>query len=156
MKNEDEAGIKLVLDRLAEGWRKADAKLLKNVFDQEYRDASLLAPENNRPTFGRAAINEYFEKITANFPDVKVEFKNIKIVPLAGLEGVAHVFFDSFNYIRMPDYGKKSEIFVAKEWFVRSRLTLVMRKRGDEWYIIHYHESVPWMPPVGGKWEEPL
>jgi hypothetical protein len=154
MKKEDEAKIIKVLDGLVQGWRKADATLLKSLYDPEYPDLSFLVPENPRPIFGLASLSNYYKKLVKVFPDVKVKPENIKIVPLAGRDDLAHLFCDLPCYVKMPEW--KPEGFYAKDWFVYSRLTLVLRRKGRDWYIVHYHESIAWTPPVGGKWQQPV
>ncbi|MBI3951798.1 MAG: nuclear transport factor 2 family protein [Acidobacteria bacterium] len=153
MTSEVEAKIRAVLNRMVEGWRQANPRLLQGAFDPEDPNISLIVPENHVPLYGQAAINRYFDRIAANFPDVRVELKDLRMTQLGEF---THVFSDLLTFVIMPDYGSEPRIFQAKNFLVRARATIVLRKRGEEWYVVHYHESVPWEPPTGAKWEQPV
>lgn len=135
MTSEDRAQVSAVLDRFATGWRNADTEVLKNIWDREYPDSSYIASEKDSALFGHSAIAEYYDNALATFPITSMEISNVK---MSGMDTLAHAFCDIAIGFQMNN----------QEHLVHPRATFVLRKRGGEWRVVHYHESIKWEFPA--------
>ncbi|MBI3951119.1 MAG: nuclear transport factor 2 family protein [Acidobacteria bacterium] len=131
----DTSKIEAVLNRFAVGWRTADAALLKSTWDPEHSGCSYIASENEKPLFGSQAISRYYDQALATFPITSTEINNVTINVL---DGIAYAFCDIAIGFKIGE----------QEFLVYPRATFVLRRRGDDWFVIHYHESIKYELPA--------
>jgi uncharacterized protein (TIGR02246 family) len=134
MTTEDEGKIRALLDQFAAGWREQDAGILKKIWDPTYSESSYIAAENEKPVFGPEQINKYYDEALSAFPITSSEIDNVRI---SLINDLAYAFCD----ISMGFKVKETELLV------HPRATFVLRKREDNWYVIHYHESIRYEIP---------
>jgi hypothetical protein len=146
MKDQDRRKIENTINKLVLGWGAADAKPCQSAWDLTYPEAFLLLPEFDAPIFGPEAVKTYYDQLGKEYPQSKVEIGNLKITKVNDIDDLAHVSFDMPTEVVIPEYPDAPIILKVKQFWVHSRASIVMRKRDGEWYIIYYHESIPWHP----------
>ncbi len=134
MTAEDQKGVEEVLERFVRGWRDADADTLKGTWDAEYPDSCYIASEAQAAVWGYPAIAEYYEAALASFPITSMKISNVRI---SGIGEVAHAYCDIAIGFVVND----------QEHVVEPHATFVLHKRGGEWRVLSYHESIQWELP---------
>lgn len=135
MTNDDKAKIEKRLDQFATGWRKADADMLKGIWDAEYPHGSYIASEKESVLCGYGAIAEYYDEALAMFPITSMKISNVMISEIGD---AAHAYCNIAIGFKVNN----------QEHLVYPRATLVLRKRADQWWVVHYHESIKWELPT--------
>jgi uncharacterized protein (TIGR02246 family) len=134
MRKEDKDRIRAVLDQFATGWREQDAGILKKIWDHTCPESSYIAAENEKPVFGQEQINKYYDEALSAFPIISSKIDNVRINLLNDL---AYAFCDISMGFKVKD----------TEFLVCPRATFVLRKRENNWCVIHYHESIKYEIP---------
>jgi uncharacterized protein (TIGR02246 family) len=136
MEGTDETKIRALLDKYANGWGKADASLLKSLWDNKYAECTYIAAEKDTILTGLGEINRYYEETLAAFPASSANIDNVRIAPLR--DDLAYAF---------------CELHITWEWKGKERTdhpraTFVLQRRDEQWYVIQYHESIQWDFPA--------
>ena len=130
----DEALIRQLLERYAQGWRTADVDVLISTWDPEY-NSLYLASEKPAPIHGYSEIKKYYQDVLALYPITKMEISNVAIESFGDL---ASAFCD---------------IESDSRWQRRStwsfRATFLFRRNEAAWMCIQYHESIKYEVPQG-------
>ena len=129
-----EVGIRSLLDRFELGWRKADPEILKSTWDPEYRDCIYIASEAEGPIFGFDEIAKYYDAATTMYPITRMEISNVTVCEYGDL---AYAFCDISIGFKVQQ----------SEYLVHPRATFLLRRRQNDWYSIHYHESIKYEVP---------
>jgi PhnB protein len=123
-----ETQIRNVIEDWAAGLRAKDAKRVKKHGTDGMVHFSL-APPLVADESGPYGLEKWFK--TWDGP-LGYELRDLEVV---GGDGVA--FSHSLNHLTGTQHGEKQDL-----WF---RSTLGFRKVGDEWKIVHKHDSVPFL-----------
>jgi uncharacterized protein (TIGR02246 family) len=131
----DASEIRALLDRYATGWAKSEVPLLKSLWDEKYPDCSYVASEKENILYGIETIHRYYDETLAGFSISTADISNVRIISFR--PDLAYAFCD---------------LHITWEWQGKERIdhpraTFVLRKREDDWYVIHYHESIKWEFP---------
>ncbi len=128
--NEEEA-----LERTIRSWHKAistnDGVTLKGLWDQQYAKLVFIVEENNEACFDWPSIARYYDAQTAGPEQFSWSIDDLKV----GVEGSA-----GWAYVTFKAAGFLAE--VNHQLAANGRNSYFLRKVGDEWKIIHYHESL--------------
>jgi len=133
--SKDIADIQAFIEMYRTAWAHFSADSLKNCWDKDYDGLVYIATERKETFFAWEDIKNYFDKTVEEFQDMQWSFYNIKVKMLD--DNLATVFLNSAFKGRL-----KNGFPISVE---NSRSTYLLRKTGDRWRIIQYHESSPLM-----------
>lgn len=127
--------IRVVLDRFALGWRKADAAILKSTRDKGFADSIYQASERETPVYGYDAIAKYYDEATSMYPITSME--------------ISHVRVQQHGDVALAYCGISIGFKVGdSEYLVHPRASFLLKKQADgEWLTQHYHESIKYEVP---------
>jgi ketosteroid isomerase-like protein len=125
--------VRAVFDRLVEGIEQVDAAKVMSVYDNSER--TLFFNNNGSATIGWATMKDNREKSYAKTKNVSLDTTGVRVEVLSPT--AAYV---SFKWTQTQEYDGKLEKGSG-------RTTLVMKKIGKEWKIVHLHTS-PDSPPA--------
>ena len=148
MNTEDRKKIEDLVNKLVLGWAEANPEVMKEAWDLECSECFMVLPEVDQPMFGAEAIKQYYDALGKEFPDVRVTIENLTISPLGGHNDLALISFELPTHVIMPGYSSQRKTFMALDFMVFGRASALVRRSKGEWRLIHYHESIPWKPPV--------
>ncbi len=123
-----DAEIVAMVNELKAAWEKLDLASLERLFDLGY-DMEYYPAEMMR-VGGGGGVRAYFKEAVDHLTSVKLTINKIKVDSLGDVAYAAFLWHFEYKWDGTAGAGD-------------GRSTLVLRKRGGKWKIIHYHESVP-------------
>jgi SnoaL-like domain len=117
--------------KLASAWSRRDPAALAELWDEWEAAPIYVAEELVQPLRSHAAIRDYWTRTLQAAGFVSVEIANVEVQPLQA--GLAAALFDlrwigSFRGYEQPIGGD-------------TRVTTILRSRGQGWRLIHYVEA---------------
>jgi ketosteroid isomerase-like protein len=126
-------GVRDAFDRLTEGIRQVDVEKLMSVYDNSER--TLFFNNNGSVTMGWTQMKENRESMYSKIKNVTLETTGVRVEMLSPT--AAYV---SFKWKQTQEHEGKLES-------ASGRTTLIFKKIGKDWKIVHVHTS-PDNPPV--------
>ena len=128
---QDKDQVAAVIKEWAAALSTGDVPRVKAVWDSSYLDLIYLAEENNDPALGWSGIENYYNALVTDVGSSSWSIDNLK-VDVIGDAAWAYV-----------TYLTQAEIVPFNRTMTfDGRSTFILRKTGDGWKIIHYHESL--------------
>ncbi len=128
---QDKDQVAAVINEWAAALSTGDVPRVKAVWDSSYSDLIYLAEENNDPALGWSGIENYYNALATDVGSSSWSIDNLK-VDVIGDAAWAYV-----------TYLTQAEIIPFNRTMTfDGRSTFILRKTGDAWKIIHYHESL--------------
>jgi ketosteroid isomerase-like protein len=135
--SQDKEKIKEVLEKYRTGWLKLDTNILKSIWDQEYKNIVYVAVELKKPIYGWAGVKDYYERTAKELLQVK-DF-TLQNISLDIFHDIAFAFA-TYHFEAISKTGKEP---IGGD----GRISFILRKKGNQWLLIHYHESAAPTPP---------
>lgn len=126
-------GVRDAFDRLVEGIRQVDVEKVMAVYDKS--DKTLFFNNNGSATLGWETMREVREKGYARTKNVSLEITGLRVEMLG----------PAAAYITCK--WKQSQEYDGELENASGRMTLVFRRIGKEWKVVHLHTS-PDNPPA--------
>ena len=116
-------------------WKSAfgakDMERVKALWDQDYPQLIYIPEESNEALSGWYAISKYYDAI----PDLVESMEWVRESLMVDVLGdVAHAYFANLNTAKVNGIDNVMSFDV--------RDTFILKKKGGQWKIIHYHESL--------------
>ena len=127
-------GVRDAFERLTEGIRQVDVAKLMSVYDKS--DRTLFFNHNGSVTMGWAQMKENRESSFAKTKNVTLETTGVRIELLSPTSA-----YVSFKWKQTQEHDGKLES-------ASGRTTLIFKKIGKDWKVLHAHIS-PDNPPAG-------
>jgi ketosteroid isomerase-like protein len=131
--NTDKEKIRNVIEKYRTGWLKLDINILKNIWDQEYKNIIYIAMELKESIHGWEGVKNYYEGTAKDLLEVK-KFDLINL-SIDAFQDTAYAFC-SYHFLAIT---KKDNQSIGGD----GRITFILKKKGNKWLVIHYHESAP-------------
>lgn len=125
--------VRDVFERLLEGIRQVDAAKVMDVYDNSPR--TLFFNNNGTVTLGWDTMKKNRESSYAKAKDVSLEVKGLRVEML----GAASAYV-SCTWVQSQVYDGKLET-------ASGRMTLIFKRIGKDWKVVHLHTS-PAVPPT--------
>lgn len=125
--------VRAAFDRLIEGIEQVDADKVMSVYDNS--DRILFFNNNGSATIGWSNMKSNRDSLYAKTENVNVDVTGVRIEMLGP------------NAAYLTCKWKQAQEFEGKPESASGRMTLVFRKIGKEWKVIHAHTS-PDNPPA--------
>ncbi len=126
--------VQKLIEAYEKGWNTLSVELLEGIWDQEYKPIIYLAAEHDKPFTDWESVRAYYEAAPEALSDAKMHVL---------LEGLSINVLGDFAYAFFPfEFSatlKKTQRHIEAEGHV----TMVLRKGGGAWRVVHYHESCP-------------
>lgn len=119
--------VRASFDRLVDGIKQVDAAKVMSVYDNSPR--TLFFNNNGSVTLGWGTMKANRESSYAKIKDVSLETKGVRVEMLG-----ATAAYVSCTWTQ-------SQIYDGKLENASGRMTLVFRKTGKEWKVVHLHTS---------------
>ena len=126
-KSDPTKGVREAFDRLMDGIRQVDAEKVMSVYDNS--EQTLFFNNNGTATLGWKTMKEVREKSYSRTKNVSLEITGLRIEMLGAAAA----------YITCK--WKQSQEFDGSPENASGRMTLVFRKLGKEWKVVHLHTS---------------
>jgi ketosteroid isomerase-like protein len=133
-KQDPAKGVRDALERLTEGIRQVDAAKLMSVYDNS--DRTLFFNHNGSVTMGWGQMKENRESSFAKTKNVTLETTGVRVELLSPTSA-----YVSFKWKQTQEHDGKLES-------ASGRTTLIFKKIGRDWKVLHAHVS-PDNPPAG-------
>lgn len=134
----DRQAIEAVVNEYYLGWLTMDAPRLKSIWKDDEGDLVYTALEMARPLRDLDTIKRYIDRAMSECEPPKD--KTVDILSLEIIGDVAITYFTWHYEFRFkeprPEWAPQVDLIVAD-----GRATLVLRRTGDGWKVMHYHES---------------
>ena len=133
MSTNDARQIEEVLTKYSRSWEAMDWDGLKNIWDRDYPHILYIPEERPQPVSGWNGIEQYFENAAQSV--VSVHAMQLSGITIDVFEDTAYAFCDFYfeaDIKRMPETFKTN-----------GRDTFILRRKKEDWKVIHYHESRP-------------
>ncbi len=121
------ADVKAAFERLVEGIRHADVDQVMNVYDKS--DRTLFFNNNGSVTMGWETMRTNRESAYKKAADVSLEITGLRVEML----GPASAYVSC--------KWKQQQVYEGKPEEASGRMTLVFKKIGKEWKVVHLHTS---------------
>ena len=139
MSTKTEAGVQRVIDQVAEAFEERDIEKMMALFS-DGDDLVVIGTGADERKVGKAEARSLFKRDWAQSEASSIIY-NWKQVSITG--DVAWATADATVYARVAQ----------REIHLPIRLTLVMKRSGARWSIVHWHASVPASgQQSGGAW----
>ena len=125
--------VRAAFDRMAEGIRQADAEKLMSVYDNNER--TLFFNNNGSVTMGWKQMKENRDASFAKTKNVTLETTGVRVEMLSPTS--AYVSFKC----------KQTQEHEGKLESASGRTTLIFKKLGKDWKVLHVHSSPDNAPP---------
>jgi len=126
-------GVRDAFTRLTEGIKQVDANKLMSVYDNNER--TLFFNNNGSVTMGWAVMKSNRESSFAKTKNVTLETTGVRVEMLSPTSA-----YVSFKWKQTQEYDGKLES-------ASGRTTLIFKKIGKDWKIVHVHTSPDNAPP---------
>ena len=126
--------VREAFDRLAEGIRQVDATKVMSVYDNNER--TLFFNNNGSVTMGWTQMKENRASSFAKTKNVTLETTGVRVEMLSPLSA-----YVSYKWKQTQEYDGKLESATG-------RTTLVFKKVGKDWKVVHTHVSPDNVPPT--------
>ena len=126
--------VREVFDRLVDGIKTADAEKVMSVYDKS--DRTLFFNNNGTATIGWETMKSNREASYAKTKNVSLEVTGVRVELLSPT--AAYV---TCKWKQTQEYDGKLES-------ASGRMTLVLKKIGKEWKVVHLHSSPDSPPPA--------
>lgn len=119
--------VKAAFDRLIEGIKQADAEKVMSVYDKN--DRTLFFNNNGTATIGWETMKKNREAAYAKTKNVSIDVTGLRVEMLG----------PSAAYVTCK--WKQSQEYEDKLESASGRMTLIFRKIGKDWKVVHLHTS---------------
>jgi ketosteroid isomerase-like protein len=119
--------VRAAFDRLVEGIRQADVEKVMNVYDNS--DRTLFFNNNGSVTLGWQQMKENRESSYAKTENVTLETTGVRVEILGP------------NSAYVSCKWKQTQVYEGKLEDASGRMTLIFRKIGKDWKVVHLHTS---------------
>jgi ketosteroid isomerase-like protein len=126
-------GVRDAFDRLTEGIKQVDANKLMSVYDNSER--TLFFNNNGSVTMGWTQMKANRETSFAKTKNVTLETTGVRVEMLSPTSA-----YVSFKWKQTQEYDGKLES-------ASGRTTLIFKKIGKDWKVVHVHSSPDNAPP---------
>lgn len=126
---EDKQQIIQILNKHVAGWTQGDASILKSMWDMSHQMATYL-PAKSPTIIGPENIAAYYDESVGTFPVTTWQL-NEPVIDIIG--EFAQVDCTSAIGLKNAD---------GSESVLSPRLSFTLMRKGNEWLVIHYHESI--------------
>ncbi|HVF30408.1 MAG TPA: nuclear transport factor 2 family protein [Pyrinomonadaceae bacterium] len=126
--------VREAFDRLAEGIRQVDATKVMSVYDNNER--TLFFNNNGSVTMGWTQMKENRTSSFAKTKNVTLETTGVRVEMLSSMSA-----YVSYKWKQTQEYDGKLESATG-------RTTLVFKKIGKDWKVVHTHVSPDNVPPT--------
>ena len=126
-------GVRDAFDRLTEGIRQVDAEKLMSVYDNNER--TLFFNNNGSVTMGWKQMKENRDQSFAKTKNVTLETTGVRVEMLSPTSA-----YVSFKWKQTQEHDGKLES-------ASGRTTLIFKKLGKDWKVLHVHSSPDNAPP---------
>ena len=127
-------GVRDAFDRMTEGIRQVDAEKLMSVYDNSER--TLFFNNNGSVTMGWTQMKSNRESSYAKIKNVTLETTGVRVDMLSPTSA-----YVSFKWKQTQEYDGKLES-------ASGRTTLIFKKIGTAWKVVHAHVSPDNAPPT--------
>jgi hypothetical protein len=118
------AGVSAFLEEYAEGWRSRDLQRVADLWDDEEPEVTYVADELAEILRDRDDVVDHLSRTEQRLGASKVDLDEITVQQLAD-DLVLTTFVCRWDF----------------EWVSHSRVSALLRRRGDDWFFIHYMEA---------------
>ena len=125
--------VRAAFDRMTEGIRQADAEKLMSVYDNNER--TLFFNNNGSVTLGWKQMKENRDQSFAKTKNVTLETTGVRVEMLSPTSA-----YVSFKWKQTQEHDGKLES-------ASGRTTLIFKKLGKDWKVLHVHSSPDNAPP---------
>jgi ketosteroid isomerase-like protein len=125
----DEQAVEAVIRKWRDAINAGDASALKDTWDSTYDHLTYVAEENDDALLDWASISGYYDALVKD--TIAWSIDNLRV----GVSGNA-----AWAYLTFVASGNVKALHHHFVWNGRS--SFLLHKPGDEWKIIHYHESL--------------
>lgn len=119
--------VRAVFDRLIDGIKTADVEKVMSVYDKT--DRTLFFNNNGSATIGWQNMYDNRKNLYANTTNVTIETTGVRVEVLSPTSA-----YVSCKWKQQQEYKGKLES-------ASGRMTLVLKKIGKEWKVVHLHTS---------------
>jgi uncharacterized protein (TIGR02246 family) len=124
-----ESEIQSILERVAEAFDERDLDKMMSLFSNE-EDLVVIGTGADEKKVGREEIKSLFKRDWAQSEASSIVY-NWKSISTEGK--IAWAAIEAAFYARVG----------SREMHIPTRLTIVLKKTGDGWLIVHWHASIP-------------
>ena len=128
---QDKDQVAAVINEWAAALSAGDVPRVKAVWDSSYSDLIYLAEENNDPALGWRGIEDYYKGLETDVGSASWSIDNLKVDVIGDAAWAYLTFLIQAEIIPF-----------SRTMTFNGRSTFILRKTGDAWKIIHYHESL--------------
>jgi ketosteroid isomerase-like protein len=128
---QDRQQIAAVIEQYRRGFATLDVEGLKAIWDKDYDNIIYIAQEKPQPTRGWAAVERYYEDVAGLLERVTVMTVSDLSVDVLGDVAYAYCVFHFEGEMK------------GRSHIADGRDTFILRRKGETWKVIHYHESRP-------------
>lgn len=122
----DEEAITKLLEAYRDGFHRLDFGQLCSLWDAKHEDLIYVAQELSAPLHGWDAIEDYYAR-TTDSPEPMIAM-TLDAISIQTFGDTALAFF---NFLAHAE----------KNLELPGRVSMVFRRSGDGWKLVHYHES---------------
>ncbi len=115
----------------ASAFGSVDIDRIKGLWDQDYSQLIYIAEENNDHLSSWSEINGYYDAFPSMVNGLDMNIDNVTV------DVIGDAAYGYLTFVAKADIKG-----VDNPMTFQGRNTFVLRKTGDAWKIIHYHESL--------------
>ncbi|MGZ3459218.1 MAG: YybH family protein [Archangium sp.] len=129
---DDEAAILQAMQGFAEGSIRADPQMMMDLWDARVADQAYFIPvEIERPLIGFEAIRAYYEGFMRDLIVLSGDLSEVQIHIMGDMAYASC----QYNWVTRSVAG-------GPAWAQPTRATIILRKHGQRWLYLHFHESI--------------
>ncbi len=126
---ETESGVQSTLDKIAEAFEERDLDKMMSLFSTD-EDLVVMGTGADEKKVGKSEVKSLFKRDWAQSEASSIAY-NWKSITVEGK--IAWVAAEAAFYARVG----------SREMHIPTRLTIILKKTGKEWLIVHWHASIP-------------
>jgi len=126
---ETESRVMSILDKVAEAFEERDLDKMMSLFSPD-DDLVVMGTGADEKKIGKSEVKSLFKRDWAQSEASSIVY-NWRSIFTKG--NISWVTAEAAFYARVG----------SREMHIPTRLTVVLKKSGDEWLIIHWHASIP-------------
>ena len=131
--NRDKKKVEAVIHRWKAAFAARDSEALKCLWDRDYPQLLYIGEGWNDPFLGWAAIGGYLDSVSSGWEILEWNLGDLVVDVLGEL---------AYAYCTFVIVGKGSAQGLGRRQIFEGRDTFLLCRKGDEWKIIHLHESL--------------